>query len=494
MANNLSPYADKELQIRAAILQDMRSRWQPHRGQIPCRNALRDPNCQFIFLQCGRKFGKTDWLLHELVENCLLPRNRGEISFYVSYEADQAKEIAWLEQRALKMCDRTLVHKVYDTEMRIVFKNGRHLIHTGSNNHKAAAGKQPSMMGLDEFKDFEPKFWEVCEPNLAVYNAQTIFCGSPPDGPCQYTEVSEMVQELMKTGEGFYTRQPTWMNDRIPGLLKWLEKARKRYVLRGEEHIFLREYAALYIPGGRRQIFPMFDWLTVAKSRRWLKENVKKNAEKFNWYVIADPANDSVFAVLFAAVNPDTRDVYIVDVIYETDRNKTSARLMNDAIRKTCLEWNDRPDAWFHAYDDHESWFQVESQQLKNAPNWIPAGKYSQRKNTGVSQLKDCLLAHKFWVNVEADWLNTEFSNYCTDQNGKIPKGRDHTIDCARYLLIVSNWDVNEVEQIDIPDYLKNDPWLMTMLKLEEDIDSEELMEDWTHDMFKDWAEAPSFI
>lgn len=250
----------------------------------------------------------------------------------------------------------------------------------------------------------------------------------------------------------------------------------------------------MYIPGGKRQIFPMFDRFTISKSEKWLLENVKKRAHEFNWYCIADPANDSVFAVLFAAVHPETRDVFIVDLIYEKDRNKTSAAVMWESVQEKIAHWNADKDAWGFFYDDHESWFEIESNRVPGAPNWLGAGKYSQSKGTGISSVKDCLLEHKFWVNVGLTDLFTEFENYCTDLAGKIPKGRDHTIDTVRYLLIVSNWDTVEQSEDQVPAYLKNDPWLAYAIRTEEQIQSEEMMDDWTHDMFNDFAEVPIYV
>lgn len=490
---SVSPYADKELQIRAAITRDLRSRWQPHKGQIPCRNALRDPACLYVFLQCGRKFGKTDWELNELVENCLLPRNRGEVNYYVAYEEEQAKEIAWLEQRALRMCDPFLVEKVYETEMRIVYKNGRHLLHTGSNNTKAARGKQPSMVAMDEFADFYPQFWENMEPNLSVFNAQAVFAGSPPETECQYTEVADMVKELQAHGEGFFTRQPSWMNDKVPGLIRWLEKRKQIYLRRGDEVTWNREYGAFFIPGGKRRIFPNFDRHTCAKSRKWMIENVKKHCNQFNWYVIADPAAASVFCVMFVAVQPDTKDIYVVDGIYERDRRRTASSLINDAIKEKCREWNASLEDWMFFYDDHEVWFQNESERLKEAPPWQPTGKYTRTKDSGISTVKDAIDYHKLWVNVElAEYFN-EFESYITDEKGNIPKGRDHYIDCTRYLIIVSHWEGYKLEEEEIPEHIRNDPWLLQAIKTEEDIESEELLDDWTHDMFRDWQEVQAW-
>lgn len=491
MSSSISPYNDKHLKIRAAILHDMDQRWQPHKGQELCRNAMKDPECTFVFNQCGRKWGKTTWELRELCENALLPKNLGEINYYVAPEEEQAEEIVWLERRPFKLFDPSLVEKVYEQDMRIVFKNQRQLLCGGANNAKAAAGVQPSMLGVDELKDVRPKFWEVMEPNLAVFNAQTMFSGTPPDGPGLYTELAQMCQELMTEGKAFYTRQPTWMNDKIPGLIKWLEEARKRYIKRGEEHIFNREYGALYIPGGRRQIFPMFDWMNIVKSRRWMIEHIKANARRLNWYCIADPATESVFAVLFAAVNPDTKDIYIVDLIYQRDRFKTSSGEINPEVMRIVREWNPNVEGWQFSYDDHEGWFQLESQKIKDSPPWQPVGKYARAKSAGVSAVKDALRFRKFWVNVECEWINTEFANYCTDENGKIPKGRDHTIDCVRYLLTVCGWDWNELEAVVVPDEIKNDPFMMIAMKSEEAIDTDELLEDWTKDMFNDWMEGP---
>ena len=52
---------------------------------------------------------------------------------------------------------------------------------------------------------------------------------------------------------------------------------------------------------------------------------LKKDAHKVRWYSIFDPGTESVFAVLHAVHNPFTAEIFLLEEIYEKNRNNTSS-------------------------------------------------------------------------------------------------------------------------------------------------------------------------
>lgn len=491
----LAPEISKKLQIRAAILADIDKRFTPHRGQKIVLHAIHVLGCTFVFVQCGRKWGKTEIELRSGVENCVLPINEGETTLYTAYEDDQAKKIVWLEGRILKFCNPQWIHKVYDSDMRVVFKNGRSLIVDGSNNYKKHEGIRPSMLLCDEFKRFKPEFWHAMEPNLSVYNAPVIFAGSPPEGPCQYVDMAEFVRKLQaETGEGYFTQQPSWMNDETPGLIQWLKNRKKQYESRGELHVWDREYGAIYSPSGSRLIYPNYNRVKVGRSSDFLLNHVKKHAKEWDWVCSADPANDDPFAVVFVAVHRTTRQVAVVDGIYETDRALKTVKAIWAQIEQKVRKWNPNFDDWNFIHDDQASWFGAEFQsqvpnELAHKPAWTPAGKLSRSKDSAISVVNGLIAADSLWVNNEFDKFHWEHERWQTDEkSGKPKKLHDHTCDAFRYVLVHLAYDPNKILKVEVPVDAYADPWLMQAIKSQEDIDSEKLLDDWTQDMFSDWA------
>lgn len=490
---SFGPTISKDMQIRAAIMQEMSQRFQPHRGQETILYALNVKGCKFIFIQCGRKWGKTEIELRIAVENCVLPVNEGLTTLYVAYEDDQAKKIVWNESRAQKFAHPSWIKDVWESEMIIEFKNGRLLQIDGSNNYKKHEGIRPSMLLCDEFKRFKAEFWDAMEPNLSVYNAPVIFAGSPPEAPCQYVDMAEFVKRIEKeTGEGFFTQQPSWMNDKTPGLIEWLSNRKKFYIDRGQVRVWDREYGAIYSEGGSRRLLPEFRKDRVQRSEEFLKAHVVKTASEWDWICSADPATGDPFAVVFMAIHRTTKRVAIVDVIYEEDRAAKTVQAMWAQIQSRIRRWYPRIDEWYFTFDDQNAWWSLEfNSQIpegRDKPNWMPAGKQTRGKDVGLGILNQIINRDLLWVNEHCQKLFWEYENYQTDENGKVTKGKDHTIDASRYALYANHYDSNEVPDEVIPDEYLRDPWLMERIREQEGIDDNDLMEDWTNDMFSDWG------
>lgn len=491
---NLGPPITKHMQVRAAVLQELDKRFQPHRGQLVVMHAYYVLGCKFIFIQCGRKWGKTELELRIGVENCLLPVNDGLTTLYCAYEDEQAQNIVWNEGRLLKFLHPDWISNISETDMRIDFRNKRMFQVDGSNNYKKREGERPSLLLNDEFKRFRPEYWDVVEPNLSVYDAAVIFAGSPPEGPCQYTEIADFVKKLQATtGEGFFTQQPSWMNDKTPGLISWLHKRKSHYEASGRMDVWDREYGAIYTRSGTRLIFPEFRRERVQRSEDFIREHVLKTIREWDFYCCADPATGDPFAVLFAAIHRTTKHVAILDLIYETDRHQKAIVNLWPQIQSKIERWNPNYDDWQFIQDDQNAWWGLEFQsQIPDGPKkpaWTPAGKQTRMKDTGLGIINGIIARDLLWVNEKLEKFFWEHSQYQTDETGKIKKGNDHSIDDFRYILYFSNYDINLVPEEKIPDEYLRDPWIMKQIRAQEGFEeNEDLEEDWTRDMFADWA------
>ena len=449
-----------------------------------------DRGMKFVFLQCGRKYGKTVFLHRKLLEHCLLPTNNGIINFHCVYEKAQAKKILWIPKVPFKLCNPRFIKKYWETEMRIEFINGKQLIVDGADNYKAHEGTEPAALCIDELKNCNPMFWEAVEPNLAVYDAWTIFAGSPPGKPSQYREIRKMVQQEEEHGRGLFVQHPSWMNNKVPGLIPWLKRAQARYKARGEEYLFLREFAARDEAGGKRRVYPN-EIIDVSNENVWVpREHIKekvKNPSHFDWLCIADPSSGGAFAMLALAIDKTSKHIYIVDCFKQTNRALTGCHAIWDQTQAMLAPWMPNLDAWHYIYDDHEAWFPIEMLSVQGAPAWTPSGKQTTNIQAGVSLIKDAFLLDCVLINDELESLKEEFVAYETDEYGTPQRTGNDLLDCFRYGLYYLSWDSNEVVKEPIPDHIKDNPYLMMAYREENQIGEKDLMNDWLADMYEDF-------
>ena len=103
---------------------------------------------------------------------------------------------------------------------------------------------------------------------------------------------------------------------------------------------------------------------------------------------------------------------------------------------------------WRQVYDEAETWFRNEMLD-RFEESFEPTFKHAIDKEHGLSLFKDALLEGNVRISdacVKTFW---ELDNYFKDKNGKIPKMHDHTIDCIRYFLAASNYELNKKREYD---------------------------------------------
>jgi hypothetical protein len=405
--------------------------WRPHNAQEAILQRVFRDLARVTFVECGRKFGKTEVQCYFLWRNAMM-RPGGH--YYFAPEQKQAKEIVWASGRLQAFGPQSWIKSVNNSEMRITLINGSFIKVDGSDNFNSYRGIEPHSAVYDEFRDFRPEFHKAFGPNLMVYNAPLLICGTPPeeqdlphyDGLLAQAEVS-----------GTYFNFPSWCNPHISR--EWLREERDALYARGDGDVWEREYAAKRVFGGANAVFPMFTAtgpLSMVKPHADVIEAIWKDRKKLMWQVVADPGTSSCFAVLFRAINPFTKVVYRLDEIYETDQANTSTGIIIPRIRAKTEELFPGHEAygvdWDYFYDEAAAWFANESAASFDIA-WHPTRKALRDKVTGIGLMKDQMLYGKYVVSDRCKKLKWEITGYRKDAKGKIPKKNDHLLDCDRY-------------------------------------------------------------
>lgn len=189
---------------------------------------------------------------------------------------------------------------------------------------------------------------------------------------------------------------------------------------------------ARFIRGGKRSVYPMLcnDHFMTHDSILMAIQKDRKNIE---WLCIADPGSASVFAVLFAAFDHESKKLYLLDELYAETLAETSVgQVMPQIIRK-------RRDLakgaeWVNTYDEAAAWFLNEVCEQFPEEIWGPTKKSQRKPEDQLSKIKDLMLKKRFFVSDRCKKWKWEAYNYILDDKGKLPKNHNHLMDCTRYL------------------------------------------------------------
>ena len=154
------------------IIDDLHKYWNPHEGQVKVGMPLIKKDVSTVFIQCGRKWGKTDFAVYMLWRHALL--NPGSTCYYITPELSHGREIVWhngrISQFARERDDtgrivpggeepiKKYVKHVSNVDSRVTLKNNSTIKIVGSENWAAANGLTPDFVVYDEFKVFHPMF------------------------------------------------------------------------------------------------------------------------------------------------------------------------------------------------------------------------------------------------------------------------------------------------------------------------------------------------
>lgn len=422
-----------------------------HDKQIECLGSIFGEQKSIIFVPCGRKFGKTELAQYALWRWALT--NPGSNCYYVAPEKSHGKELIWKTNRLQKFLEgdsSKYIAKIRDREMTIIFKNGSQISIIGSENWAAANGMTPDFVVYDEFKVFHPQFHIEMDPNRAAKGASLLVIGTQPKVGDRNKEQYEQVMKYCKEHQEenrvhVYTTFDNPINH-LPKQKKIIAANIAQLRASDQEDVVQREYYSKIVSGGSRAIFPMFKEEHVVVPHHELVRTLEKDVSSLEWILTCDPGNTTCFAVLLMAINPRTKQIYLVDEIYETKQEFTVASNIwpraEDMIRKIHPTVSIYDDVRKVA-DEAGAWF-ITDVLYQFRVTIHPTQKHINKKESGLSIIKDAMIHGLLTISDKCENTIKEIAEYAIDRNGRIPKERDHAIDAIRYGLHIAHYNIIE--------------------------------------------------
>ena len=444
------------LEYQESIERQMHQIWMPHEGQYDIVKAFLIDWAEGVFLQCGRKLGKTELAIYLLYMFALLFENAE--CYFIADEKDHARKILWNngrlprfftsfrqqkgesyesfnERRRIgEMLDNKWIAGTNNVDMTVRLTNGSIIMVEGAKNFAKADGLSPAFAVYDEFKHHDERFDVAMRPNLRTFNGRILIMGTPPDNEENY--YCKIADEFRHKKGHMWVQKPSGMNPHVYDGPKdeGLAEEEKEYRRRDEWHIFAREYLAEIVPDQNSMIFPMLDRKKHVGDYFEMVAEVNRNYRDWDMFVSFDPAASSCFGVLLAAINRNDRRVYLLDEIYETSTMDTRAKEIFKRAREKWRAIVPLDSDWHKIYDYAEKWFQVEiAGEFDEAI--FPCEKDLKNKEAKLSVIKDTMIYDRFLVSEKCPKTFWELQLYKKDEKGMIPKKNDHNIDNLRYIL-----------------------------------------------------------
>jgi hypothetical protein len=432
------------------IVEDIYSFWKPHDYQQAIFNDFLNGK-KVIMADCGRKFGKSEMILAMLYYIAI--RYPGAACYYICPFAKQAKEIIWESKRIQnflpdnmqeKYMKKNKLRRFNNSEHRANLLNGSFIKVDGADNFEAYRGINPHIIVYDEFKDHHPEFHKAMDPNLSVFSAPLIIVGTPPGEEIHfYWDMKAECLNPENTSKVYYNF-PSWCNPYIP--IEWFRAKRAELFRLGKDDEWFLEYEAKFVKSGSKFIYYPLMNDDQKQSSSIILSRIHYKRKDWQFIVTADPAAASCFAVLISAYNKVTNEMLHIDEIYETKQeNLTIRRIWEQIIEllSPLVEIEIEIDADGNesylfgsdvdfVYDEAETWFMNEMIEEFNIA-WVPTRKAQNKKESGISLVKDQMVENLFFYSDKCKNLEIEMKTYCKDKNGKIKKVNDHLLDTLRY-------------------------------------------------------------
>jgi hypothetical protein len=200
---------------------------------------------------------------------------------------------------------------------------------------------------------------------------------------------------------------------------------------------------------------------------------ISKDVSTMEWFIITDPGTASVFALLLGCYNPYVKKIYFLDCLYLEKQSETSVGNVIPNMQAMRLDYRYEQD-WLQVYDEAASWFANEAAATYDE-HFTPTSKASHPKENGISLIKDQCLDGRVLLSERVEKLAWEVENYVKDKNGRIPKERDHLIDCWRYANAALCFDLRD----DDSEFARKDQYVEKLPKrgytIEDDMESDKV-------------------
>lgn len=223
-------------------------------------------------------------------------------------------------------------------------------------------------------------------------------------------------------------------------------RKKKELFDRGESSVWMREYEGKYVKGGINAIFPMFNEdAHMMPHKELYYSHILKDFSNMSWYCMTDPGSTSVFGALIVAINKYTKEIFVLDELYEKNSNATSTSIIWPQLEAKMLELNPsispESDQWYRGYDQAAAWFNNEMWNQFQV-SFCKTQKFTTDKLEMISLIKDLFIKNNIIISDRCVNLKEELEKYSTDKNGRISEIWDHLIDCMRYILKADGYSI----------------------------------------------------
>lgn len=435
---------EENLLYHSQVLSDLESIFKPHPGQIPIGKALFYDGKKRIFIESGRKFGKTEMVLYMLYRWCMLYPNSW--CYYIAPFQNQINDLVWANGRMPNFLPEKLVKKygikVNNSDFRITFRNGSFIKCDGADNYEKGRGYSATGLCVyDEFKDHNPNFHDGFEPNLAITDAPLVFVGTPPsEDEDSFDRWCSIADEIKESPVGFHICRPSMTNPHISK--DYFERKYNELKAKGELWKWDKEYMAKRVNAGSKAIFPMLSSEKHVRPYAEVITMILNNHEDYEFFICFDPGSATVFGVLLCAIHKYSKVAYWLDEIYADNFATNSAGIVVAEAKKKMFEIMPDVERWHGIYDYAATWFLNEYQSNYDFGLFLhPCEKDLKKKENKLSLIKDMLLGEFFIMTDRCKKFFWELKKYATDEHGRIPKKNDHLIDDSRYILNAAHYD-----------------------------------------------------
>lgn len=416
----------QELIDLAEIHESLRSKFEPHLGQIPIGKAILYDNCKKVMAQCGRSFGKS--YLNSYLHVRIARENAGATNYIFLPFLTQAREVYWQTRLLHRMIDEEDIESINNTEMRITFKNGSMIKLCGADNVDSYRGVKPnqgSIITFDELQNLKQEFIDAFLPNLSVNDPILFVVGTPPSFEGVFTQFADLAQN---SPDWKYFHAPTSTNPHVSK--QFIEDERLRLTRMGEEETFIREYEAIFIKGGKKSILPM-----AIKQEYLSFESVKpKDINKWRIMVAFDPSSTGVFGAVFILHNDYSKKSIVFDELYVSEPSEMTARKIFEATQEKLKPYKDVVRAIDFVYDEAAAWYRNELNEVKECDWWLAPTKKAQLGIDGYIDLaRTVFLMDLIIVTKECKSLIWEIERFEKDDRGRVPDKDDHNIQSMFY-------------------------------------------------------------
>lgn len=196
------------------------------------------------------------------------------------------------------------------------------------------------------------------------------------------------------------------------------------------DDFYEQEVLGGFVRGGKGTIFP---WIIKAKKHK-LEDILPQDLNKWQIVVALDPASTSTFGVLFVFWNEYTKKIIVFDEIYEQSPSLMTAREINRAIDEKLKPWLGKVKQVEYVIDEAAAWFSNEMNEIDRS-KWFNRSQKSRFGVDGYINLVRAIMnANLIEATENCSNFWDEFEGYQRDEDGKIPKEKDHLINAFEYL------------------------------------------------------------